>query len=209
MVPVRPFRIVRIMAVALPAAAIAVSCSGKLRNIDADKVSSAPTQVVENMFATQSDNGRLSMRMEADLMERFEKGPGMSYEDFPEGFKVFAYNEEGLLETRIVSDKARHTTEEDNEQWAAYGNVVIDNFIKGERIMTDTLYWDREREMIYTDCYVRLSSPQGFMQGYGMESDEMARNARLLRPFDSYGIVAEDSTGTAYRDTVNLIGPKL
>ena len=51
-----------------------------------------------------------------------------------------------------------------------------------------------------------MFAPDGFMQSYGMESDEMARNARIERPFDSYGIVSRDSTAI-YIDTVNFVGP--
>jgi hypothetical protein len=45
------------------------------------------------------------------------------------------------------------------------------------------------------------------MQGYGMESDEMARNAILLKHFDSYA-VAEDST-TILLDSLNFVGPPM
>ena len=41
-----------------------------------------------------------------------------------------------------------------------------------------------------------------------MHSDEMARNARILKPFDSYGIVGNDSTKLPYVDTVNFVGPQ-
>ena len=71
---------------------------------------------------------------------------------------------------------------------------------------TDTLYWDRKNERIYTDCYVRMYSPDGFMQGYGMESDQRARNSSIFNPFDSYGIVIQDSTKVAV-DSANFIGP--
>ena len=71
---------------------------------------------------------------------------------------------------------------------------------------TDTIYWDRKSEEIYTDCYVKLFSDQGLMQGYGMRSDDRARNAILLKPFDSYGYSQEDSTKVAI-DSVNFIGP--
>ena len=71
---------------------------------------------------------------------------------------------------------------------------------------TDTLYWDRFGHRIFTHCFVKMSSPQGYMQGYGMESDEMARNAQILRPFDSFSRLAEDST---YVDTANFVGPIL
>jgi hypothetical protein len=42
-----------------------------------------------------------------------------------------------------------------------------------------------------------------------MESDELARNAILLLPFDAYGIIKRDSTEVIYVDTVNFIGPIL
>ena len=73
---------------------------------------------------------------------------------------------------------------------------------------TDTLYWDQKEEKIYTHRYVKMYSPQGFMQGYGMESDQRARDSKLFNPFNSYGIVAQDTTEVVI-DTVNFIGPIL
>ena len=159
------------------------------------------------MFVIQSENGLLQLRMEADLMERYENDT-VSYELFPEGFAVFGYNEEGLLETEITSDNARHEKFEKGglETWAAFGNVVVKNVINRERMETDTLYWDRKNERIYTDCYVRMYSPKGFMQGYGMESDQRARNSTIFNPFDSFGYVKQDSTKVAV-DSANFIGP--
>ncbi len=158
------------------------------------------------MFAVQSQDGILQMRMEAPLMQRFQNDT-TSYELFNEGFDVYGYTEEGLLETHITSDRAKHTTFKKNEKWEAFGNVVIKNFIKGEIMETDTLYWDREKKRIYTHCFVKMYSPDGYMQGYGMESDDMARNAIINKPFDSYGII-KDSLSPQYRDTVNVIGPQ-
>ena len=39
-----------------------------------------------------------------------------------------------------------------------------------------------------------------------MRSDEMARNSIIHRPFDSYGVVVQDSTEVVI-DTANFIGP--
>ena len=197
------------IATASAVAFVVYSCKGKIQQSDDIDLSATPMQVVNDMFVVQSENSLLQMRMEADLMERYEND-SVSYELFPEGFAVYGYNEEGLLETEITSDNARHEKfkKDGRETWAAFGNVVVKNVINRERMETDTLYWDRNNERIYTDCYVRMYSPDGFMQGYGLESDERARNARLLKVFDSYGIVSEDTTGTGYVDTVNFIGPR-
>lgn len=186
-----------------------ISCKGEEQTDPLD-LSKIPVQSVENMNAVQTNNGILQMRMEAKLLQRFS-GEGESYELFPDGFDVYAYNEEGLLETQIQSDVAKHTTTGEGknkvEKWEAFGNVVISNFIKGERLETDTLYWDREKGRIYTHCFVKMYTPQGFMQGYGLDSDERARNANILKPFDSYGIIRSDSD-KKYIDTVNFIGPQ-
>ncbi len=183
-----------------------ISCSPTTErgeNIDLTKV---PRQRGENIIASQTKNGNMVTRLEAAVMEKYETD-SISYDLFPNGFDVYSYND-GNLETQIHSKVAKHTTWKNNkEQWVVYGDVEITNFFKGEKMFTDTLYWDREEEKIYTDCFVKMSSPRGYMQGYGLSSDEMARNAIILRPFDSYGKIGSDSIIGIYVDSVNFIGP--
>lgn len=168
-----------------------------------------PVQSVRNMKILQSDQGRAEMRMEAPLMQRFsftKDSLQQSYEFYPEGFFVSAYTEQGELETTITSNQAKHITTPGQESWSAFGDVVIINHLKGEKMESDTIYWNREEKQIYTDCYVRLSSDGGLMQGYGMTSDERARDAVILRPFNTYA-VEHDST-YFFVDTINVVGPQ-
>lgn len=198
------------MATAIAVAFIVFSCSGKLAEADSLDLSSVPLQTIDNMFAVQTKNGIVGMRFEADLMERYEND-SLSKETFPKGLAVYGYTDEGLLETTIFADNAVHETNKqtaDAELWSAYGNVVIQNVIDQQTMETDTIYWDRTKGEIYTDCYVRMASPDGFMQGYGMRSDERARNSIILRPFNSFGVVVQDSTAVLI-DSVNFIGPFL
>ena len=139
-------------------------------------------------------------------MERFEND-SLSYELFPKGIAVYGYTEEGKLETQIIADNAKHLKFKDGrETWSAFGNVVVTNLINQEIMETDTLYWDQKNEKIYTHCYVRLYSPDGFMQGYGMQSDQRARDTELFNPFNNYAIMTQDSTQVVI-DSVNFIGP--
>ena len=195
-------------ATALAVAFVVYSCKGKLGEAADLKLDETPVQTVRDMFVVQSENGRIQMRASADLMEKYERDT-LSYELFPEGFSVYGYTEEGLLETEIVADNARHVKYKDGrETWEAFGNVVVKNLIKQETMETDTLYWDQKNERIYTHCYVKLYSPDGFMQGYGMESDQRARDHTIFNPFNSYGIIVQDTTEVVI-DTVNFIGPLL
>lgn len=194
------------MASAAALAFVVFSCKGKLPESGELNLDETPIQVVENVFSVSSENSDLQMRMEAKTMMRFEND-SMMYEKFPDGFAVYGYMEDGRLETEITADNALHRSWNDGrEEWQATGNVVVKNLIKREVMETDTLYWDKKEEKIFTHCYVKMWSPDGFMQGYGMESDQRARNSILYNNFNNYAIVVKDSTEVIV-DSVNLIGP--
>ena len=194
------------MATALAVAFIVYSCKGKLSEAEALNLAETPVQIVEDMFMQQTENGMVKMRAESPRMEKYEKDT-LQYELFPAGFFVYAFDESGKLETEIVADNARHMKYKDGrETWEAYGNVVGKNLINQEVMETDTLYWNQETEMIYTHCYVRIISPDGFAQGYGMEADQRARSYTLFNNFNNYAFVVKDSTEVLI-DSVNFIGP--
>lgn len=197
------------IATASAVAFVVYSCGGKLSEAARLDVSETPVQTVENLFMVQTENGGLKMRVEADVMERYETDTS-SYELFPKGLHVFAYSEDDILETVLHSNNAKHFKSKKNqaEYWSAFGNVSVQNIVKQQTLETDTLYWDQANKEIYTDCYVRMFTQDDFMQGYGMRSDEMARNSVLFRPFNSYVYVLQDSTRVVI-DSVNFIGPLL
>ena len=196
-------------ATALAVAFIFFSCNRKLSTADRLDLGRTPLQTIDSMFIVQTTDGGLQFRVEAELMERYVTDSS-TYEKFPQGVELYGYNEEGLLETMILADDALHEQGDKGkyEIWSAFGNVVIQNILKRETMETDTIFWDRTKGEIYTDCYVRLYSPDGFMQGVGMRSDERARNSIIYKPFDSFGIVGRDTTAVVI-DSVNFIGPFL
>lgn len=193
------------IATATAVAFVVFSCKDDLGEAKQLNLEEAPSQSVDDMFIVQTKNGKIQMRAEAPLMERYERDT-LSFELFPNGFFVYGYTDEEKLETEIIANSAIHLTYKDGrESWEAYGNVIVKNLIKKEVMETDTLYWDQKNEKIYTHCYVKMYSPDGFMQGYGMESDQRARNSVIFNPFYSYGIV--DNSEKVLIDSVNFVGP--
>lgn len=190
-------------------AIIVLSCKSTLQEAERLDLSTTPRQTIDSMVLLQTERGKLQVRAYAPTMQRFETDT-LSYELFPDGVEVFAYTDDGVLETTIRANEARHDTGkgQNKEIWKAYGNVVIRNVVKKETMETDTIYWNRTSKEIYTDCYVRMYSPDGFMQGYGMKSDERARNSIIQRPFNSYTVVVQDTTAVLV-DSINFIGPLL
>ena len=195
------------MATALAVAFVVFSCKGNLSEAEKLDLSMTPLQVVDSMFFIQTENGKLKMRVEAPVMEVYDHD-SISFELFPKGLSVYGYSEDGSLETTIRSQKARHDTNksEGEDKWSAFGSVVIRNIVNQETMETDTIYWDQKKNEIWTDCYIKMYSPSGSMQGYGMRSDEIARNAILMHPFDNEFLIDNDSTKVVV-DSINFIGP--
>lgn len=180
---------------------------------DAEKMvidyETTPVQTVVGMDVRQYSFADIKMEMRTHVMERYsyeKDSVPTTRELYKDGFEVYVYNEDGLLESQLISQAAEHVVAKKTEEWKAYGNVNILNHIKGERIITDTVFWDKPNEQIYTHCYVIMTSPKGRLQGYGMRSDQRVNESKILRPFDSYGVVVSDST-KFYIDTVNFVGP--
>ena len=197
------------IATASAVAFIVFSCKGKPSEAERLNLAETPVQTVDSMFVVQTRNGGIQMRVEADVMERYENDT-CSYELFPKGLHAFAYTDGDMLETVLHSNNAKHfkSKKSTEEYWSAFGNVVVQNVINQQTLETDTLYWDQANKEIYTDCYVRMFSNDGFLQGFGMRSDEMARNARIFKAFNSDLVVVQDSTKVII-DSVNFIGPLL
>lgn len=199
------------MATVSAVAIVVYSCKSKLSQAEEIDLENTPLQTIDSVYLIQTRNGNVVMRVVTGKMEKYETD-SLVYELYPEGLYVYAYKEDGVLESTIVADAARHESSKiDNkkeEVWMATGNVVIQNIEQRQTMETDTLYWDRQNQEIYTDAYVRMFSPDGFIQGYGMRSDERARNADIERPFNSYGVVVQDTTSVLI-DSVNFIGPLL
>ena len=167
-------------------ASIVVSCKSKLAQADMLDLSVTPVQTLTDMFTVQTCNGKVEMRIEAPLMETYESDT-VKLDLFPKGLSVYSYNDEGLLESLVFSDKASHKvdkTRKTEDIWSAFGNVLIHNVIKRETMETDTIYWDQYNKEIWTDCYVKMYSPDGFLQGYGMRSDP-AQNLQRIRRHDT------------------------
>jgi len=181
------------IALSLLSAIVLFSCKESIEKTDAlNTVDSLSTLTVHNMELIETKFGRVTLRFEAPLMENYSLLPD-PFEVFSKGIRALTYTPEGEIETQITADLAIHHTNSDQERWEVYNNVVVTNHIKKETLLTDTLYWDRAKERIYTTSFVKMFSPQGMMQGYGMESDEKAYNVTILRPFDSYGVITRDT----------------
>ena len=115
-----------------------------------------------------SDSGRISYRVEAEEWLIFDrrKPPFWAFE---KGVYLEKFDDSLRVEATIVCDTAYYYSEE--KLWKLIGNVDIRN-PKNERFFTDIMYWDQEKEEIYSDAYIKIEQEDQTTEGIGFSSNQ-------------------------------------
>jgi LPS export ABC transporter protein LptC len=124
-----------------------------------------------------SDSGRVQVQMIAPAYKQF---PDLErpYMEFPEGLEVYFYNDSLKIESEIKANYAIYYTDEGF--WHATGNVVARKLDSGDALQTEELFWDENKELIYSDSYTRIQNEDGIFYGKrGFESDQNLNNWQL------------------------------
>ncbi|MCH8554029.1 MAG: LPS export ABC transporter periplasmic protein LptC [Schleiferiaceae bacterium] len=137
----------------------------------------SPLEIQENVRLTYTDSGMVKLILEADRAENF----GHTEEPtlvFPEGIFVRFFNEEGEEDSQITSEYAIRYV--NKKLWKARGDVVVLNS-KGEKLNTEELFWDEEKEIIYSNVFVKMTTEDQIIMGEGFESDQNFTNAEVKK----------------------------
>ncbi|MDR1680625.1 MAG: LPS export ABC transporter periplasmic protein LptC [Prevotellaceae bacterium] len=181
------------LAALLAVAAWCAACSddrNRISSIDDDK--NIPTMEIDSLFINYTEKGLLRMTLHAPEVQRFLMSDE-PYSRFPKGIHILFYAETHEPESEIVADYAINR-EKPEEMWQAVGNVVIENYVKQQKLYTDTLYWNRARKTIYTDAPVRIVSPDSEIRGMnGMVSDERFEDYEIRNVNDGHVYVNSDA----------------
>jgi LPS export ABC transporter protein LptC len=157
------------IAVLIAGTAMFVSCREKIDFIDPTKINELPTQVVYDFVTEYTDSAQLKLKLKAPVMKYYGriKEP---YSDFDRGLNVFFYSDSsgGNPSASLTSKFARYY--ESKKLWEVRDSVVAKNE-GGEILETELLYWDEDKELIYTDKFVRITQSEQIIMGTNFESD--------------------------------------
>lgn len=146
------------------------SCSGGTDRAESDIVASDSTAVMSTYGVTTliSDSGRISYKIEAEEWSIYNKRRP-PYWSFEKGLYLEKYDRNMNIEATVKCDTAYYFNED--KLWKLLGNIDIKNS-KNEKFLTDTLYWDQGKEMIYSDAYIRIEQGDQITEGYGFSSNQ-------------------------------------
>lgn len=146
------------------------SCKTDVKEVNAIEVRvGLPEMSGENMELFYSDSARLKYKVITPLYNKYNE-ENKKYDEFPKGIHAELYEKDGTMAGAITSKYAKKL--EDEMLWELRNEVVVIN-TKGEKLETELLYWDMQKEIVYSDRYTRLTSGEQIIEGNnGFQSDQ-------------------------------------
>lgn len=134
-------------------------------------------ELAEGVQILYSDSARVRLILEAPTMYNYLT-PSDPRQEFPDGIKAYFLDENQDTSSTLV---AQHGVYRRRNNLITVRDSVVWESVDRQRLETEELNWDEQRELIYTNKFVVLTQPDYIITGYGLESDPGFTNARVLQ----------------------------
>jgi LPS export ABC transporter protein LptC len=156
---------------------IVLSCENKIGLIPKSDLLTLPSLTVKDFETVLSDSGKLQLIMSSHLMEQYNNTE-IPYSEFRSGIKVVFYNGQKEPVGSVTSKYAKFT--KPNNTWELKDSVVVINE-SNDKLETEVLNWNQEKDLIYTDRFVKITNVDQIIQGFGFESDSHLQHRKIKK----------------------------
>lgn len=158
------------------------SCSNSLEEVARlNQPDTIPVMYARDVKISESELGRLKYTLTAPLLNQYNEQGGTVLK-FPEGFKVVFYDSLNPSEIRTEITADYGINNEGRRIMEASRNVVINNYLKDEKLNTEYLVWDQNSKKVSSDKMVTITTKDKILYGEGMVSDENFYNWTIKKP---------------------------
>jgi LPS export ABC transporter protein LptC len=160
-------------------AATVFSCKNDMKTISALTLdNAAPAESAKNVEVLYSDSGQVLIKLVTVQLNRFASEE--PYLEFPEGLELFFYDSLMNIKTKLTANYG--ISWEKTKIMEVKDDVVIIDFEKDETLNTEHLIWDQRQQKIYSDVFVKRTSPDGVLYGDGFDAFENMKSYTLRNP---------------------------
>lgn len=142
------------------------SCENKTDEIMEIQEYTGPIREGRNMVIYRSDSAIVTLKMTTPRILDFGSGD----QEFPEGFFLEFYDKKGDPTSSLKADYCYYTKKDD--LYKATGNVVVQDKETNDRLDTEELFWNRQKEEVFTDKFVRIEKDGELHVGDGLEAKQ-------------------------------------
>jgi len=164
------------------------SCSNNLEEVkEVTSQSDGPDEITEGVIMLFTDMGKSKLKLESPLVYRFLDKEKMKIE-CPEGMKVTFYDTLENIESILTASYGLLLAQ---DQYLKVQDSVVFQNNKNDRLDTELLNIYFEKDSIYTDRFVKVSTENGVISGTGLVSNSNFTKYELLNIRDSHYNVNE------------------
>ncbi len=164
--------------------AMLFSCQPDLERIETITAKDdTPVESLLDVKIIQSSHGKTQVIIEAPRMDRYENAE--TYMELKEGINVVFYDTLKRPTSKLKSDYAI-SYDDENIVEAKNDVVVVNEF--DEKLNTEHLIWDQNKEIIYSEKFVKITTQTEILYGDGFKSDEKFEKWKILQPRGTFSI---------------------
>jgi len=173
-----------------------LSCENRIEDINSvTDWNKLPVISAKNVEILYSDSAIVKAKLIAKELYEHEKSEDKeAFVEFPKGLEVFFYNNFKTIESKLSCKYAIYN--KSTKLFESRNDVEIYNYETKEKLNTEQMFWDEEKEIIYSDHFTRITrNTNDVTYGEnGFISDQT---------FTSYTIIGGGGTYYAKEDSVN------
>lgn len=138
----------------------------------------SPTMRTANVKTMISDSGYMKYIITSPLWLVYSEAKRQHW-DFPHGLHLDQLDEKFKPAASIYCDSAVYYNRE--RLWRLSGDVVMIN-VRRDSFLTQQLYWDQDKQKLYSDSFIHIVRADRVIEGYGFTSNQDMTEYRILRP---------------------------
>ncbi|MBK7390407.1 MAG: LPS export ABC transporter periplasmic protein LptC [Bacteroidetes bacterium] len=137
--------------------------------------SKLPIESSTDMEILYSDSAKVRVKVNTAVMNRFDgENP---YTELPKGVSVKFFDENLNVTSTLTS---KYAIRKDNENIMEAKNDVVVVNEKGEKLNTEHLIWNERTHKIYSDKFVKITTPDKILFGNGFEANQDFTNYKIF-----------------------------
>lgn len=155
---------------------IFTACNTKEGDLSKITPYNEPLMETYNIERLYSDKAVIRVRMTAPKEEQMES------EDmfYPKGVYIEFYDEKQTRTSTLRANAGKYSKAK--QLYTVTGNVVIIDSVKAQKMNTEELNWDPNKQKIFTDKFVTIQTKNEVIKGQGLEAKQDFSNWRILNP---------------------------
>lgn len=143
-----------------------------------------PGETATDIEFIYSDSGKILIKLISPKLIRHQNED--LYLEFPEGLKIVFYDSAMVVKTELTAKYGINW--ENQKKMEVKDDVVIHDYQKSETLNTEHIVWDQRMKKIYSEVFVKRTTPDGVIFGEGFDSDESFKNYVLRKPRGVFSI---------------------